>query len=366
MKVFIWISTFFTVTLVNVLIGCVIGFRLGGVLLYVACTFLARFLCKKWDIRLVKKEAYSKGLSIKQYITYIVPASLITACEMNQGNRKELKKILKECVSSATINKRTSLILFEMYKNIENKKQEVLLKEDVADNAIETIEETPTGSHQNIEESKNNGEENNAMVKNEKPTSTEKMDQKKEGGFSSFVCSKKPIVILAIISSILLIVASFFTIFSFIYLNDMQVARAHYDHYTSYSSNSDKFFAGCGKFACQYCQGDKASSYTPYSYSPYEFQHYRDLATDQVIFAIIGVASLLLFIILIALLVLCLVYKHKKKVKPKINKWVEQPSLQKTIELKRKFCKYCGSQIDADSVFCSSCGKSINELRNQE
>lgn len=30
------------------------------------------------------------------------------------------------------------------------------------------------------------------------------------------------------------------------------------------------------------------------------------------------------------------------------------------------YCKYCGSAIDADSVFCSSCGKSLKKTAHHE
>ena len=49
MKILIWIGTLILITALNVLLGELIGFRMGSILLYLAWWFITKALIKKWD-----------------------------------------------------------------------------------------------------------------------------------------------------------------------------------------------------------------------------------------------------------------------------------------------------------------------------
>lgn len=49
MKVLIWVSCFLVATFVNAMIGVAIGFKMGGLLLYIVVSAIAKNLCDKWD-----------------------------------------------------------------------------------------------------------------------------------------------------------------------------------------------------------------------------------------------------------------------------------------------------------------------------
>lgn len=115
MKALIWIACSLGLFLINLLLFP-FGVRLGYLPVYLILVFLPRYLCKKWDIRVIEKEAHSKGMSIRQYVASIVPPSLMTTCESLKGNSSELKKNLKWYIEEKVITKRISVVLFEMYK----------------------------------------------------------------------------------------------------------------------------------------------------------------------------------------------------------------------------------------------------------
>ena len=116
MKVLIWIGCILTyiITTISFLL---LGFRLGYILtLAILCCYLPDFLCKKWDIRVIKKEASAKGMSINQYVESIVSPSLIASCEKYKYKSTPLRDNLRQCVKEKTITKPMSVVLFEMYK----------------------------------------------------------------------------------------------------------------------------------------------------------------------------------------------------------------------------------------------------------
>lgn len=115
MKVLIWIGSFVVYLLINMLLHP-LGVRLGYLFTFAFAIWIPQILCRKWDVKVVQKEAYAKGMSIYQYVSSIVPPSLMTACEARKGNRKALKENLKMCVEENAITKRISNVLFEMFK----------------------------------------------------------------------------------------------------------------------------------------------------------------------------------------------------------------------------------------------------------
>lgn len=122
MKFLIWIGGYLLMTLVYVLTYGIFASAGAFILWLEAIVYLSvwiivsKKLCKNWDIRVVEKEAHSKGLSIRQYIVSIVPPSLIYTCEKLKDNLPALKDNLKKCVEANTIPKRISVVLLEMYK----------------------------------------------------------------------------------------------------------------------------------------------------------------------------------------------------------------------------------------------------------
>ena len=115
MKFLIWLGCFLVYMIVNALLHP-LGIRLGWLFGLVFAVWIPSFLCKKWDIRTVQKEAFAQGMSIRQYIDSIVPPSLISAFEVQKGNRVALKANLKRCVEENAITKPDSVVLFEMCK----------------------------------------------------------------------------------------------------------------------------------------------------------------------------------------------------------------------------------------------------------
>ena len=118
-KVLIWIGCFLGSFIVNLLL-LPLGLGLGYGLLYVINIFLPRYLCKKLDIKTVEKEAYSKGLSIRQYVASVVPSSLMDFCEAHKGEKKLIKENIERFNAAqdaeTKIPKRILVVLFEMYK----------------------------------------------------------------------------------------------------------------------------------------------------------------------------------------------------------------------------------------------------------
>ena len=120
MKVLIWVGCFLTTVLINLLL-LPLNLGLGYGLLYVINVFLPRYLCEKWDIKTVEKEAYAKGMSKRQYVTSVVPPSLIIFCEAHKGEPSAIKKNVKMLNDEQEsyedkIPKRILVVLLEMYK----------------------------------------------------------------------------------------------------------------------------------------------------------------------------------------------------------------------------------------------------------
>lgn len=119
-KVLIWIGCFLLTILIDAILHP-FGVRLGYGLRYVVCVPLALYLCKQLDIRTVKKEAATKGVSIWQLVTSIVPKSLVDFCESNKGKSSVIKGAIKTFMKENSedehpIPKRYLVVLREMYK----------------------------------------------------------------------------------------------------------------------------------------------------------------------------------------------------------------------------------------------------------
>ena len=57
MKFLIWFATIFIATILNGILGYVIGFKAGYFIFYLAVYFVATRLCKSWDEHKAKKKA---------------------------------------------------------------------------------------------------------------------------------------------------------------------------------------------------------------------------------------------------------------------------------------------------------------------
>ncbi len=118
MKVLIWIGCFLVYTTINTILYS-LELRLGyvwTVVLVTLVTWLPIFLCKKWDVRVIEKEAHNNGVSVREYVSSKVPPSLMDSCEVNKGNRSTLKKMLKSYVTNNVISKPIANCLYAMYK----------------------------------------------------------------------------------------------------------------------------------------------------------------------------------------------------------------------------------------------------------
>lgn len=124
MKVLIWIGCALSLGVITTTLNIKMGIYLGlipTIVLYSTMFWLARTLCDKWDIKTVEKEAFSKGMSIRQYITSVVPPSLIIFCEAHKGEPSVIKKNVKMINDESEVNedkipKRILVVLLEMYK----------------------------------------------------------------------------------------------------------------------------------------------------------------------------------------------------------------------------------------------------------
>lgn len=119
-KVLIWIGCFLGAFLINALLHP-LGIRLGYIALPAIIIWLPQYLCKKVDFKTVEKEAYSKGMSIRQYVASITPTSLMDFCEAHKGNKKLIEKNIKRFneeqeTAKDRIPKRILMVLLEMYK----------------------------------------------------------------------------------------------------------------------------------------------------------------------------------------------------------------------------------------------------------
>ena len=117
-KVLISIGCILVYVLIVTTIENEFRFILGALptmVLFGSMLWLESFLHKKSDIKKVEKEAYAKGMSIRQYVTSIAPPSLITFCEEHKGEPC-LGNNLKRCVEEDVIPKHIAVVLLEMYK----------------------------------------------------------------------------------------------------------------------------------------------------------------------------------------------------------------------------------------------------------
>ena len=118
MKVIIWISSFFVITVLNVILGYATGFRAGYVIVYLLWFFISKTLCRKWDTHKLVKAATKNGFTPYEYIEEGIPESVKDYCENVKGNEEELRKYLKNC-------KKKKMILDEFY--------DIILKEYMRD-----------------------------------------------------------------------------------------------------------------------------------------------------------------------------------------------------------------------------------------
>jgi hypothetical protein len=117
-KFFISIGCISVYVLIVTTIRIEFRFILGALptmVLFGSMLWLESFLHKKSDIKKVEKEAYAKGMSIRQYITSVVPSSLINFCEIHKG-KSDLANTIKQYVEEDVIPKHIAVVLLEMYK----------------------------------------------------------------------------------------------------------------------------------------------------------------------------------------------------------------------------------------------------------
>lgn len=123
MKILIWIGCIAVSLIVNVVIdallsplGVRLGYGLRG-LLVVATTFLARYLCLKFEIGKIKTKAEKEGTSEIELVKREIPSSLRTLCEEHRGNEVALESLLDDCVKKGTITKAQVALLLEEYSD---------------------------------------------------------------------------------------------------------------------------------------------------------------------------------------------------------------------------------------------------------
>lgn len=119
-KVLIWIGCFLGLVLINAFLFAR-GIKLGSIPSFVILFILPQYFCKKLDIKTVEKEAFSKGMSIRQYVESVVPSALIDFCEAHKSEKSLIKENIKtveeECIEAREpIPKRIWVVLLEMYK----------------------------------------------------------------------------------------------------------------------------------------------------------------------------------------------------------------------------------------------------------
>ena len=83
---------------------------------FIAWILISKKLCKKWDKKTVEKEAFAKGMSIRQYVASVVPSEIIAFCEAHKGDSSVIKRFLEKYVNAREIPKRIALVLLEIYK----------------------------------------------------------------------------------------------------------------------------------------------------------------------------------------------------------------------------------------------------------
>ncbi len=124
------------------------------------------------------------------------------------------------------------------------------------------------------------------------------------------------------------------------------------EHYYSTISPYSKYSytIGCDEKMCQYCEGYISNNMFNRTLSINRFDYYKKATVAQNV----ALGSLVLFAVMTAVgLGLSLYYYQTQEYRTKEKVALHVKSTQ------IKFCKYCGAQIDSDSIFCSACGKQI-------
>ena len=118
-KFLIYIGCFLGTTIINVML-VPFGFKLGIIPMYVLQFCLARYLCNRFDKNTImiamRNEAFSKDMTLNQYIHTVVPHVLIRFCEDNKDDPAFIKKNLKLIPMAKTLPKRYLIALLELYK----------------------------------------------------------------------------------------------------------------------------------------------------------------------------------------------------------------------------------------------------------
>ncbi len=145
------------------------------------------------------------------------------------------------------------------------------------------------------------------------------------------------------------------SVWSFIIYDDcafeMIVANNHYEDTVTSPWGESYYIIGCGVRTCSYCKGYSFKSINRHLWSPYDFQYYCDISDKQTFCEVITVISALLSLLTLSAFVIGFVHEKNNK--------ELQAQIEPSNSTGRKFCKYCGINIDKDSRFCSSCGKRI-------
>ena len=115
MKVFIWCFTLVVVITANTLMGETLGFRFGWLITLPVIYFIARSLCKKWDLFKINKGAQEKGCSPFELIKPDLTPDLLETCEALRGKHAELSVLLKKGVKKHELSRAYADILLDEY-----------------------------------------------------------------------------------------------------------------------------------------------------------------------------------------------------------------------------------------------------------
>lgn len=370
MKILIWIGCFF----VTAFIQALFGIKLGGIpaAMFFGATFcIAKNFSSRYENRknkASKKYAETtKGL-MKGFLWYgasifyvvlgtifilIVPASFYLVMQTI---------IAVFCLGVAI----TGHILIDKKVHLEQKEA---VEEAGTTVPKEQQETTLTGMPEIVEEFPKV-----EPVPPQEETGTPKVEnapsESKLKRFYLYLLSrKKMFLILAIVSAVLAIAFSI----GFDAFDSMRVdARAHYKW------TGTQYTVGCGSYSCDYCKGVKTDSistsdlgneYLISSFDYYDalnryyrdtFEYYRIVMDARSFFETATTVCLILSLLFGGILLILLVVRM---VQTLIKKYQTREKRTVPLRIRRekiKFCKYCGTEIDADSVFCSSCGKRIS------
>ena len=169
---------------------------------------------------------------------------------------------------------------------------------------------------------------------------------------------KKLFIILTIVCFALTIVAVIGQIY---YEDECWSAYYHYEE-TLEQQQSNIYRVGCGKTSCKYCEGRKTTTAAKRIYDvPLDrfFPYYRTVDSMAELMGAIGFISFLLTLVMtvITFIPMLIIQIRKLVITPRERK---RSSVEVFITSREtKFCKYCGKEIDGDSIFCSFCGKRI-------